>query len=175
MPIMPRISPANMPQADHRIPENQWGDQWEAGEPGQCGHCGVMDAMGTTGKIVDEMDGQAGRQAEGQVKKQIEEVLPSQPFSPSASPSKEDHQTSQGIQGGHGVLRLVARILLLLVRGYQYGISPLFPPCCRYTPTCSEYAAQAILRYGAVRGAWLALRRILRCHPFTSGGYDPLK
>ncbi len=68
-----------------------------------------------------------------------------------------------------------ARFCLLLVKGYQYIISPLFPPCCRYTPTCSEYAVEAVTRYGAVRGMWLAICRILRCHPFVRGGYDPVK
>ena len=68
-----------------------------------------------------------------------------------------------------------ARFCLLLVKGYQYVISPLFPPCCRYTPTCSEYAIEAVTRYGAVRGMWLAICRILRCHPFVRGGYDPVK
>lgn len=70
---------------------------------------------------------------------------------------------------------MAARCGLLLVRGYQLCISPLFPPCCRYVPTCSEYAAQALARHGAVRGSLLALRRILRCHPFAAGGYDPVE
>lgn len=68
-----------------------------------------------------------------------------------------------------------AMFLLLFVKGYRYGISPLFPPCCRYVPTCSEYAVEAIGRYGALRGGWLSLCRILRCHPFAAGGYDPVK
>ncbi|MCI5143984.1 MAG: membrane protein insertion efficiency factor YidD [Candidatus Electrothrix sp. AR3] len=68
-----------------------------------------------------------------------------------------------------------SKICLLLVKGYQFCISPLFPPSCRYIPTCSEYAAQAVTRYGAVRGIRLAVCRILRCHPFASGGYDPVK
>ena len=63
-------------------------------------------------------------------------------------------------------------ILLLLVRFYRGFISPMFPPSCRYVPTCSEYALEAIERYGARRGGWLALKRILRCHPFHKGGYD---
>jgi putative membrane protein insertion efficiency factor len=67
------------------------------------------------------------------------------------------------------------RFCLLLIKGYQYCISPLFPPCCRYIPTCSEYAAQAVIKYGPIRGVWLAVLRILRCHPFVRGGYDPLK
>ena len=70
---------------------------------------------------------------------------------------------------------LGGRFCLLLIKGYQYGISPLFPPSCRYIPTCSEYAVQAVSRYGAFKGMWLAIRRILRCHPFVRGGYDPVK
>ena len=66
------------------------------------------------------------------------------------------------------------RLLLLLVRFYRCCISPLLPPSCRYYPTCSAYAMEAIERYGARRGGWLALRRILRCHPFHRGGYDPV-
>ncbi len=66
------------------------------------------------------------------------------------------------------------RLLLLLVHVYRSCISPLFPPSCRYYPTCSAYALEAIERYGAWRGGWMALRRILRCHPFHKGGYDPV-
>ncbi|GBE53504.1 putative membrane protein insertion efficiency factor [bacterium BMS3Bbin14] len=69
----------------------------------------------------------------------------------------------------------VALCCVVLLRGYQYFISPLFPPSCRYTPTCSQYAVEAVQRYGAVRGLYLAARRILRCHPFGGGGYDPVK
>lgn len=64
--------------------------------------------------------------------------------------------------------------LILVVRGYQLWISPLLPAACRYYPTCSAYAIEAIEKYGAVRGSWLAVRRITRCHPFRSGGYDPV-
>ena len=66
------------------------------------------------------------------------------------------------------------RLLLLLVQFYRSCISPLTPPSCRYYPTCSAYAMEAIERYGARRGGWMALRRILRCHPFHRGGYDPV-
>ncbi len=67
------------------------------------------------------------------------------------------------------------KIALGLIRGYQYIISPLFPPSCRFTPTCSRYAIEAIERYGFVKGVFLAIKRIARCHPFTRGGYDPLR
>ncbi|NJL40220.1 MAG: membrane protein insertion efficiency factor YidD [Leptolyngbyaceae cyanobacterium SM1_4_3] len=65
-------------------------------------------------------------------------------------------------------------LLISLIRGYRLLISPLFPPTCRFQPTCSQYAIEAIARHGAVQGSWLATRRILRCHPFHSGGYDPV-
>ncbi|MFC2330371.1 MAG: membrane protein insertion efficiency factor YidD [Treponema sp.] len=60
------------------------------------------------------------------------------------------------------------------IRAYQKCISPLFPPCCRYVPTCSQYALEAIKKYGAVKGSFLAIKRILRCNPFFEGGYDPV-
>lgn len=66
------------------------------------------------------------------------------------------------------------RVLLFLIDVYRRYISPLKPPCCRYIPTCSEYAAEAIKKYGAGRGGWLAFKRIMRCHPFHKGGYDPV-
>jgi len=63
---------------------------------------------------------------------------------------------------------------LLLLRGYKWLLSPLLPPSCRYVPTCSEYAMEAVDRYGAIRGGFMAAWRILRCHPFVKGGYDPV-
>ena len=70
--------------------------------------------------------------------------------------------------------RVVRTALVLAVRGYHVAISPLLPPACRYYPTCSHYAVEALERHGPWRGSWLALRRILRCHPFRPGGYDPV-
>ena len=65
-------------------------------------------------------------------------------------------------------------LFVLLVRGYQVSLSQLLPSACRYYPSCSAYAIEALERYGAWRGSWLALRRIGRCHPFHAGGYDPV-
>ena len=66
-------------------------------------------------------------------------------------------------------------VLIGLLRFYKAAMSPLLPPSCRFVPTCSEYAAEAVQRYGALRGSWMGLRRLLRCHPFHPGGYDPVK
>jgi uncharacterized protein len=65
-------------------------------------------------------------------------------------------------------------LLLLVLRGYQYAISPLFGANCRFHPSCSEYAREAIDRHGAGRGSWLTLRRLGRCHPYHPGGFDPV-
>lgn len=69
----------------------------------------------------------------------------------------------------------VKKILLGIIRGYQLYISPLFPGKCRFYPTCSAYAIEAIQRYGASKGLLMASKRILRCNPFNPGGYDPVK
>lgn len=65
-------------------------------------------------------------------------------------------------------------VLIRLIRMYQVYISPLKPPCCRFVPTCSQYALEAIQKYGPVKGSWLAVKRISKCHPFHKGGYDPV-
>ena len=69
---------------------------------------------------------------------------------------------------------MVARALITLIGVYRVAISPILPSACRYMPTCSDYAGQAIGRFGVVRGCGLALWRLLKCHPFHPGGYDPL-
>ena len=67
------------------------------------------------------------------------------------------------------------KLLLALINFYRHHISPVTPPSCRFTPTCSAYAYEAINKYGAIKGGWLALRRLLRCHPFYKGNwYDPV-
>jgi uncharacterized protein len=65
-------------------------------------------------------------------------------------------------------------VLLLALRGYQYAIRPLLGANCRFYPSCSDYARDAIGRYGAAKGSWLTLRRVVRCHPYHPGGYDPV-
>jgi uncharacterized protein len=65
-------------------------------------------------------------------------------------------------------------VLILLVRTYQIALSPLLPASCRYYPSCSTYAIEALERHGALRGGWLTLRRLARCNPFRPGGYDPV-
>ncbi len=67
-----------------------------------------------------------------------------------------------------------ARFGIWVIRGYQRFISPLTPPACRYTPTCSQYTLIAIRKYGLVRGSWMGMKRISRCHPLNPGGYDPV-
>lgn len=66
------------------------------------------------------------------------------------------------------------RVLLGLIRFYRAAVSPLLPSACRYVPTCSEYAETAVRRFGALRGGWMALRRVLRCHPLGGSGPDPV-
>ncbi|MEN8189832.1 MAG: membrane protein insertion efficiency factor YidD [Thermodesulfobacteriota bacterium] len=70
---------------------------------------------------------------------------------------------------------MVKKGILLIIKGYRYLISPLFPPSCRFTPTCSSYALTAIECHGVFKGGYMAVRRILRCHPFSPGGYDPVQ
>ncbi|WP_176597616.1 MULTISPECIES: membrane protein insertion efficiency factor YidD [Sphingobium] len=69
---------------------------------------------------------------------------------------------------------MISRILILVARFWQLGPSRILPPSCRYAPSCSEYAIQAIRKYGAVKGSWLATKRLMRCHPWGGSGYDPV-
>ena len=70
--------------------------------------------------------------------------------------------------------RILVKFLCVLIRFYQVCISPLFPPCCKYYPTCSSYAMEAIQKHGSFKGIVLSTRRILRCNPFSKGGIDPV-
>ncbi|MGL4500489.1 membrane protein insertion efficiency factor YidD [Planktothrix paucivesiculata] len=69
---------------------------------------------------------------------------------------------------------MIKNLFIILIKGYRLLISPLFPPACRFHPTCSQYAIEALETFGIVQGSWLALKRILRCHPYHPGGYDPI-
>ncbi len=71
-------------------------------------------------------------------------------------------------------MKAVSLLMRALIRGYQLLVSPFFPPCCRFFPSCSDYAGQAVTLHGPVKGLWLALRRICRCHPWGGLGYDPV-
>jgi putative membrane protein insertion efficiency factor len=68
----------------------------------------------------------------------------------------------------------VGRILIILVRVYQHTLRSIFPPSCRFSPSCSEYAIGALKKFGALKGGWLSVKRLARCHPFNPGGYDPI-
>lgn len=68
----------------------------------------------------------------------------------------------------------MSRILVWIINGYRYAISPLLGTNCRFTPSCSEYAVEAVTKYGVVKGIWLSIKRVSRCHPWHHGGYDPL-
>lgn len=72
------------------------------------------------------------------------------------------------------ISRTIARLLILPIRFYQKFISPLTPPSCRYTPTCSQYAVEALRKHGPLKGMYLAVHRLLRCHPWGGHGYDPV-
>lgn len=72
------------------------------------------------------------------------------------------------------ISKCISKCFLGLIKFYQHCISPLTPPACRYTPTCSQYAIEAIRKYGPFKGGWLAFKRILRCNPFGGSGYDPV-
>jgi putative membrane protein insertion efficiency factor len=72
------------------------------------------------------------------------------------------------------IVHLPQRLLALLIRGYQRLLSPLLPASCRFYPSCSQYALEAVNRHGALKGTWLAARRLARCHPFNAGGFDPV-
>ena len=69
---------------------------------------------------------------------------------------------------------MIARLLILIARFWQIGPSRILPPSCRYAPSCSQYVREAVRKYGAVKGSWLATKRLMRCHPWGGSGYDPV-
>src|SRR6185436_4465585 len=82
-----------------------------------------------------------------------------------------------GLPGGlmlEWLLQVPRRLLAALIRGYQLTLSPLLPASCRFHPSCSQYTLEAVRKYGAVRGGWLGVRRLVRCHPWNPGGFDPV-
>jgi hypothetical protein len=72
------------------------------------------------------------------------------------------------------ILKILALPIILLIKIYQLVISPILPPSCRFTPTCSHYSLEALKKHGLLKGGWLSLKRILRCHPWGGSGYDPV-
>ena len=111
------------------------------------------------------------------VKKALERILSEAcaEASPEACATANAADTSKNAPQSCSLARRVATApLVLLVRFYQICISPLKPSCCRFTPTCSQYALEALRKYGVFKGTWLAIKRILRCHPWGGSGYDPV-
>ena len=107
---------------------------------------------------------------EGQEKAKIRDADAGLSHLESPAPARGSRRVS--LPGLPGLV--VRTALVLVVRFYQLVLSPLLPPSCRYTPSCSHYAIEALEKHGALRGSWLAARRIARCHPFRPGGYDPV-
>ncbi len=90
-------------------------------------------------------------------------------------PLKVEINSSKTLSQGEIMIYTVSKqFLSSLIKGYRQFISPLFPPSCRFQPTCSQYALEAIDKFGGLKGSWLTVKRILRCHPFSPGGYDPV-
>lgn len=111
------------------------------------------------------------------VKKALERILAEAcaEASPEACATAVAADNSKNAPQSCSLARRVATApLVLLVRFYQICISPLKPSCCRFTPTCSQYALEALRKYGVFKGTWLAIKRILRCHPWGGSGYDPV-
>lgn len=73
------------------------------------------------------------------------------------------------------MFKLFRQVILIVIKGYQLILSPYLPPSCRFTPTCSEYTYQAVERYGVLKGTFMGLKRLSRCHPASSGGFHPVK
>jgi len=94
---------------------------------------------------------------------------------PESSPGEPGRADAEPGTGSGEAVFAVQRLVIGLLRLYKKFVSPLLPSACRFYPTCSEYMIEAVKRYGAARGVWLGLRRLLRCHPFHAGGFDPVR
>jgi uncharacterized protein len=102
----------------------------------------------------------------------VVEPLPADRIDQGPPPDGGSDAVEPGTSGRAG--SFAARVLIAPIRFYQRFISPALPPTCRYTPSCSAYAVTALAEHGALRGSWLAIRRLARCHPWHEGGWDPV-
>jgi putative membrane protein insertion efficiency factor len=90
-------------------------------------------------------------------------------------PRPDAERTTRGqFPAARSLLQLPRKAVAFLIRAYQVLLSPVLPPSCRFTPSCSQYSLEAVTRYGALKGCWLGVRRLTRCHPFHPGGHDPV-
>ena len=138
-------------------------------------HCTIRVALQSVAKTMPtypELE-QAVERAIARIVKEIEKANPTSPATESATDRQE--QTAQAEQDDSQQLSLAVRLLSYPVKFYRHFISPLLPPSCRFTPTCSQYALEALRVHGALKGSWLTIWRLLRCNPFNRHvGYDPV-
>ena len=138
-------------------------------------HCTIRVALQSVAKTMPtypELE-QAVERAVARIVKEIEKANPTSPATEPATDRQE--QTAKAEQDDSQQLSLAVRLLSYPVKFYRHFISPLLPPSCRFTPTCSQYALEALREHGALRGSWLTIWRLLRCNPFNRHvGYDPV-
>ncbi len=138
-------------------------------------HCTIRVALQSVAKTMPtypELE-QAVERAIARIVKEIEKANPTSPATEPATDRQE--QTAQAAQDDSQQLSLAVRLLSYPVKFYRHFISPLLPPSCRFTPTCSQYALEALRVHGALKGSWLTIWRLLRCNPFNRHvGYDPV-
>lgn len=138
-------------------------------------HCTIRVALQSVAKTMPtypELE-QAVERAVARIVKEIEKANPTSPATEPATDRQE--QTAQAEQDDSQQLSLAVRLLSYPVKFYRHFISPLLPPSCRFTPTCSQYALEALRVHGALKGSWLTIWRLLRCNPFNRHvGYDPV-
>lgn len=130
----------------------------------------MMDRRGAIGMLPPRLRGGRGRPRDG-VALEASDLAEIGRAASDAAATPEEAPASHAASDPPSI---PARILILPIRAYQRFISPALPPACRFTPTCSAYAVEAIARHGALKGGWLAVRRLARCHPWHPGGDDPV-